>query len=263
MESLQRTVKYPNAVELQSILDAYPGWLTAIANGTIENPEPEPTEYDLLVDTFTRIAHELGVYKQERMPDQRYLRGFLSEEQVDLMRELRPLVEKKDDTSFSILTHLLSSKSDYARINNEVVKALHYQNTLGVSYYDAAMLVRLPSAYAGIVADPSEDPSALHQHVALQKVVKALLSAIPHLYLVANPTIGHSTKSFIGGPAAYIIKGVKLVHFVTENAAEAEIICRIIEHHQIFKTDQIIAMATPAIEAVRNGTPPSLVTGTL
>jgi hypothetical protein len=269
MEPLKRATKFPSEYEIADIIKRYPGWLTALAEGSIENPETPPTEAELLADHFQSAATEMRVLDQAGMPNRRYLKDAFQQYEPELMNTLRPIIDNRDETSFGVLHHMLS-RGFRGNPKDEIKDALHYQQLLGISYLDAAHLVRSFSLYANRVAgtkivDPRIDPSTLKQHLAIRSVIKTVqeIDSDHDWGVQAHDTLWTSDASLGNGQYTLRIVDLDLMSVALDFPDEIDSICRVMVDRKITNGPEVRSLAESVVEVLRSGASPALITGTL
>lgn len=269
MDPLKRVAVFPSDAELKDILRRYPGWLTAIAEGITENPERPATEKELLVSHFQKAADKMGVYVQEGMPARRYIKGHFEFPSVEFLKEIRLIIDRRDATSFGVLNHMVAKAMNGKSVEDEVHDSLKYQKQLGISYFDAASLVRSFSFYAGgvygiTVPDPRKQPSALKTHLAIVRAVQTVQEIHPDaMWVIPKWGIQHSPASLSDAHPTMGICDPDLLSLVIEYADYIETVCRVMVERSLIKGSELRPLVNPIIDSLRDGAAPSLATGTL
>lgn len=268
MEPLKRATKFPSEWEVADIIQRYPGWLTALSEGTIDNPETQPTQDELLAGYYDSAADSMGVYKQDGMPNRRYLKGHFTMCNPEILEMMRPVIDKRDDTSFAVLHHIMAGA--HYGLKDEIENALHYQQLLGISYFDAVHLVRSFSLYAkgfsGIqIADPRFKPSTLKQHLAVRSLIATVQEITPREdWGVRSDDILRISEISLGkGRHALRLNDKHLMEVAVEYADYIDPICRVMVDRKITSGPAIRELAESVVESIRSGVAPSLITGIL
>lgn len=269
MEPLKRVTKLPSEYEVADIIKRFPGWLTALAEGTIENPETMPTNEELLANYFESATTDMRVYQQAGMPNKRYLKGHFEMCDPELLEALRPVIDKKDDTSFSVLHHLLS-EGYFSPLKDEVESALHYQQLLGISYVDAAHLVRSFRMYAkgfcgAKITDPRVQPSSLKTHLAIRSIIQAVqeISNQSDWGTPIDGVLRTSDASLGNGQYDLSIIDPDLLSVTIDFPDEIDSICRVMADRNITHGPELRTLAEAAVASLRSGVAPALITGAL